>query len=135
MKWFSNVYVSPDPLERAQQCVTYLSRLGDLPEREATARLLLETVREESLTADLYQKIVNLDVFKVNFYLAMFGSAEAIDALLKFSGLTQYLLNNILCNNNLQYRHLDKIRERIDDSPKGVRNKERLENLSKHMNV
>jgi hypothetical protein len=127
MKWFSNTPISTDPIERAEQCVKYLSSSAERPEREATIRLLLETVRESDLPVNLYTKIVSLDAFKVNFYLAMFGDEYAIDTLLGFDGLTQYLLSNILCNRNLKSRHYDLAAKRIDDSPKGERNRERLD--------
>jgi hypothetical protein len=125
MKWFSNTQLSSDPIERAEQCADYLGRSGDLPEREGTAMVLLELVQNYKLPINIYRKIVALDNPTINFWIAMFGNEDAITAIIENKWIVnQYILNNVLTNDNLSEDHFPKLDRLIDDSPKGILNRE-----------
>ena len=109
MKWFHHKPLPTDPVELALECVQYLKRPGDLPERDSTINILFETIRENDLPGDVIKKVAKLGVIKISFWLAMHGSAEAISALLEMGIGDGGLLGNMLRNKNLKPEHLDEI--------------------------
>ena len=127
MKWLSKIQISVDPLVRAEQCIHYLNGVGERPEKEVTIEILLETIKEEELTYELYKQIVRIGIQQINFWLAIFGNEDAIEALIGWDAISQEIISNMLRNQNLRPRHHVLIEMRLDNSPKGLLNKKLLE--------
>lgn len=127
MKWFSNEPLSNDPDIFVDQCVHYLQRSGDLPERDITTRLLFDHIRTTDVSYKSYKKIVSLENPNINFWLAMFGNEHAIEAILNGNPTDQGLLSNLIRNQSAEKRHYVFIEQFLDDSPKGILNKKLLE--------
>lgn len=125
MKWFANKKISSFPDERVNQFVDYLTFPGERPERESTITALYDTIRNypDEIESHTYSKVLRMDNMQINYWISMFGSAEAINSVIKYTGTTQEMLNNVLNNKNLSQEHLADIEPLLDNSPKGDINK------------
>jgi|CXWL01.1.fsa_nt_gi hypothetical protein len=126
MKWFSHEPLSTDPDIFVDQCVGYLSKSGDMPERDITTRLLFDHLRMQEVSYESYKKVVKLDAKSINYWLAMFGNSNAIEALLNNSPTDQGLLANLIRNKNIEKEHVPFIEQFLDDSEKGKLNRKIL---------
>lgn len=129
MKWFSNRTISAFPDERAEQCVEYLSFSGERPERDSTVSLLYETIRDypDEIEQHTYAKILRMDNQRINYWVSMFGNVLAINAVLAYDGTEQGMLANVLQNKNLLPEHYEFIDKKIDNTSRGIMNRQLLE--------
>ena len=123
MKWFGNKTISPYPGERARQFVEYLSRSGDLPERDSIAAALFDTIRESlgEIEEDTLGAIYKLGYPRVSHWIAMFAPEETIDILLK-QKLEQTEVANLIQNDNITDAQLEALEALTDTSNRGIMN-------------
>jgi SOS response regulatory protein OraA/RecX len=124
MKWFGQPSQNTSTSDKtAERCIDYLNKPGEKNEKWAAVTILLSLISKKELSNGVLKKAILVNWRNINMRIGTIADSEVVDFLIEHGKQDQSLYANLLYNKNITESQISKIREKLDDSDRGLTNK------------